>query len=92
MTRIVKPTKDQVEEYLYYCDVVAYQHINWWLYQKGSDEIIWFREERTPLYFWCIKNRVAIIKDMAKMVGLQPAEDRYDRLLHVTTEREKNDR
>ena len=81
MRRIVKPTKEIIEAILNNDEPVCYQYVNWWLYQKGSDEIIWSLDDDTELMKWCSDNKAAIITKLASMVGAKTVDDKYGWLL-----------
>lgn len=81
MRRIIKPSKQTVELILSDDAYLCYQYVNWWLYQKGSDEIIWSLEDNSDLYKFCSDNKAKIIEDLAAMVGAVKVEDRYGWLL-----------
>lgn len=81
MRRIVKPTPLMMEAIMQNNDLLCYQHVNWWLYQKGSDEIIWSLDDDSDLHKWCLKHKSAIISELANMVGAKNVSDKYDWLL-----------
>lgn len=63
MRRIIKPSKQMVELILRDDAYLCYQYVNWWLYQKGSNEIIWSLGEGSTLYKFCWDNKAKIIED-----------------------------
>jgi len=81
MRRVVKPSKKMVGAIMNNTELLCYQYVNWWLYQKGSDEIIWSLEDGSELYKFCWDNRAKIIEDLANMVGAEKPDDKYGWLL-----------
>lgn len=81
MRRIVKPFPAMVEAAMQNNELLCYQYVNWWLYQKGSDEIIWSLDDNTELLKWCSANKTAIITELANMVGAKTMDDKYGWLL-----------
>ena len=86
MRRIVKPSKESVEAILNNDEPVCYPYVNWWLYQKGSDEIIWSSDDQGELHHWCLKNKEVIISELASMVGAKTVNDKYNWLLGENNE------
>lgn len=70
--RIIKPTQEAVIDYIEgKSSVLAYQHVNWWLWQKGSDEIIWAADDYSWLYFFIWNNRHIVVCSMADILGIE---------------------
>lgn len=69
--RIIKPTQQNIIDYIEGNSILAYQHVNWWLWQKGSDEIIWSATDYGWLYFFISNNKQRVISDMARLLGVE---------------------
>ena len=74
---IIKPTKLMVDQYLRGTCTLCYQHINWWLQQKGSKEFIQSVHDKTDLRTFCKENERKIIVELANMLDVETPEDRY---------------
>lgn len=81
MNQIIKPTKLMVDQQLRGITVLCYQHVNWWLQQKGLDEFIQSVDDKTDLMVFCKENERKIIVELAKMLDVETPEDRYGWLL-----------
>lgn len=81
---IVKPT---VQSLLWHKATdkmnIPYQWVNWWLYQKGEDQLIKHSGDiEHPLYSIIFINQSRVIEDLLRMVGgSDKAQEKLESLL-----------
>ena len=81
---IVKPT---VEGLLWHKATdkmnIPYQWVNWWLYQKGEDQLLkHYNDTEHPLYNAILKNQDKVIEDLLSMLGgSDKAQEKLEELL-----------
>ena len=83
---IVKPTVEAILWHRYGDKInIPYQWVNWWLYQKGEDQLIkHYNDTEHPLYNVILTNQDRVIEDLLKMVGgSDKAQEKLEELLNT---------
>lgn len=80
---IVKPTAQGLLWYKATDKInIPYQWVNWWLYQKGEDQLIKHSDDiEHPLYSIIFINQSRVIEDLLRMVGGPDNQEKLERLL-----------